>query len=430
MGLLGKGISILLCTILPEKWSKAILDRITRTKRAMTSNLELRIFWRVLFFPIVLPLSLLMSVCKTILIWLFPTKVYNDARYLFQQFYTDIVSRKLNVKLAWKRVQLCHELFTKGAEKRVSYGEKNPDITFYVLRPYYYLTRNELTQNISNLMFHYYRNLQHLAYGIEHGWVPVVDWENYGPFAHEEEYPIHGTKNCWEYFWNQPSPYTLKEVYESKNVILCVQNTRDNEYIPSCSFKEPLQKQAEEYALQCPKYDQRITLNKYTEQYVKQKQDLIFPSNARILGVSVRGTSYGLSNTKTAADGHPRQPSLTKLIKSIHKVMDEWDMQYVYIACELQEVIDEIKAEFGSKAIFLPRLRYIKTPQRGDVEKGKDPLYVPGQKYQTNLDYLTEMVLLSRCTSLLAAMSSGVRAAIIWNNNQYENMKILENGLW
>ena len=105
-------------------------------------------------------------------------------------------------------------------------------------------------------------------------------------------------------------------------------------------------------------------------------------------------------------------------------------MEYVFIACELESVIEIIKCKFGEKVLNLPRLRYKKSPKRGDVEKGLDPLYVPGQKYQTNLDYLTEMVLLSRCTALLAAMSSGVRVAIIWNNCRYENMKIFENGLW
>lgn len=84
----------------------------------------------------------------------------------------------------------------------------------------------------------------------------------------------------------------------------------------------------------------------------------------------------------------------------------------------------------GEKVLVLPRLRYSVSPKRGDVEKGLDPLYLPGRKYQTNLDYVTEMVLLSRCNSLLAAMSSGVRCALIWNNNQYENIRIFENGLW
>lgn len=105
-------------------------------------------------------------------------------------------------------------------------------------------------------------------------------------------------------------------------------------------------------------------------------------------------------------------------------------MEYVFITCEYAPLIERFNNVLGDKVIYLPRKRYVTPPKRGDVEKKLDPLYVPGQKYQTNLDYLTEMVLLSRCNSLLAAMSSGTRAAIIWNAGKYEHMQIIENGLW
>lgn len=429
MKFLGKLISVIFYGILPKSLHAPVRTRIAGIKAAFTSNLELRIFWKIVFFPIVLPISLAIACLKSVFLFISPA-AYRYTKFIINQMYTDVAREGYSIKLTCKRAKLTLELFVKGRERKVSYGEKNPDKVFYVIRPYYYLTRNELTQNISNLMFHYYRTLQHLSYAIEAQMIPVIDWENYGPMAHGEDYPIHGTKNCWEYYWNQPSQYTLKEVYESKHVILSVRNTRDLPYMPTCSFRAPLQKQAEDYAQKCPKYNQYITLNEYTENYIREKQESIFPIGGRILGVGIRGTSYGLSNTHTAATGHPIQPSLGKLILSIHRTMEEWKMEYVFIACELQGVIDAIKSEFGDRCLFLPRARYERTPQRGDVEKGLDPLYIPGQKYQTNLDYVAEMELLSRCTALLAAMSSGVRYAIIVNNNKYENLKIFDNGLW
>lgn len=407
-----------------------------RTKKAFTSNRVLRGFWFIvmlIFSPVILVVSLIIALFRTLIIWVLPEKKYVQFRFLFNQFVRDITQTHIGLKIAWKRVKLCYELFTKGAEKKVSFGEKNPDKTFYVLRPYYFMTRNELTQNISNLLMNYYRNLQSLAYAIENGWIPVIDWENYGPFSHQEDYEILGTKNCWEYYWNQPSEYTLEEVYQSKNVILSEQNTRDNKFVPSAFFSTKLQEQAEDYALRCPKYDQYITLNEYTEKYILEKQVETFPEDSRILGVAVRGTSYGVESTQRGmakADGHPKQPSVNKLIEEIRRTMEEWKMDYVYITCESQPLIEMVKNSLGDKVLVLERDRYVVPPKRGDVEKNLDPLYVPGKKYQTNLDYLTEMVLLSRCNSLLAAMSSGTRAAIIWNAGQYEHMEIIENGLW
>lgn len=433
MNVFEKIVIIIICVILPKSIREAIINRVKRTKNVFLSSFELKIlskFLKIIFFPLSILIALMIALIKIFFIWILPTKKYNDYRYLINQFYTDIIHKNMNLKIAFKRVCLCYELFTKGAERKVSFGEKNPELTFYVLRPYYFLERNELVMNVSNLLFHYYRNLEHLAYGVEKGWIPVVDWENYGPFAHQENYPINGTKNCWEYYWNQPSNFTLEEVYQSKNVILSVQNTRDNAFLPSCFFKTPLQKQAEDYARRCPKYDKLITLNEMTAKYIDEKEKEIFPNDARILGVSIRGTSYGDSSSLSNVNGHPIQPDLVKLLKNVEILINEWNMDYIFITCELESVIETFKAKFGNKVLYLKRLRYKTAPQRGDVEKGLDPLYVPGQKYKTNLDYLTEMVLLSRCTSLAAAMSSGVRAAIIWNNKRYENMKIFENGLW
>lgn len=422
--------------LLPASLGKTLRIKCKMTKQAFTSNRVLRCFWilvGIALSPVFLAFSLVAAILKTIVIWILPEEKFVQFRYLFNQFFRDVTKEHLSIKVAIKRISLCYELFTKGAERQVSFGEKNPDKTFYVLRPYYYLQRNELTQNVSNLLTHYYRTLQNLAYAIENHWIPVVDWENYGPFPHQEDYAVHGTRNCWEYYWNQPSEYTLEEVYQSKNVILSTQNTRDNEFVPSGFFSQELQQQAEDYATRCPKYDRYFTLHPVVAQYIQEKEDQLFPKGARILGVAVRGTSYGMESTykgKAKADGHPRQPTEDKLIRAIRDIMAEWNMEYVFITCEYAPLIERIHNVLGDKVIYLPRKRYVTPPKRGDVEKKLDPLYVPGQKYQTNLDYLTEMVLLSRCNSLLAAMSSGTRAAIIWNAGKYEHMQIIENGLW
>lgn len=430
MNIFIKLTKIIIKIIFPEKVGNSFIYKSVKTKNILTSTKELKLLFYVLTLPFNLIISLAIAFLKIILVWILPVGIYGNLKYLFEQLYNDVSVRQMSIALAYKRLKLCYQIFAKGNEKSITCGENHPDCVFYVIRPYYYMQRNELTLNVSNLMVHYYRVLEHVAYAVEKGWIPVVDWENYGPFPHEEAYAINGTKNCWEYYWNQPSEYSLQEVYQSKNVVLSVRNVMDVPFLPSAFFKPPLQKQAQAYAALCPKYDQLISRNCYTENYINEKQKLIFPLGGRILGVSIRGTAYGVDKSSTNIQGHPVQPDLTTLIKEIEKYMIEWNMEYVFIACELESVIEIIKCKFGEKVLNLPRLRYKKSPKRGDVEKGLDPLYVPGQKYQTNLDYLTEMVLLSRCTALLAAMSSGVRVAIIWNNCRYENMKIFENGLW
>lgn len=426
MSLIEKIILMLIRLILPQRVASAVLIRISRTKTVMTSNLELRIFWRILFFPIVLPLSLIVSILKTVIIWVFPTKFYNDLKYLFNQFYTDITVRKITFPVAWKRVRLCHELFTKGSEKRISYGSKNPDITFYVIRPYYYLEPNEfIFRNIANLLTQYYYCLQKLSYAVENGWVPIVDWENYGKMPHSEEFPVHGTKNAWEYYWNQPSEYTLEEVYQSKNVILSTRNIGQFGYIPNCAMTPPFAKYAEDLARRCPNYASLVPFNQPTQDYIDKALNL-FPKGKRILGVVVRGASYGRNETPYRS--HPVQVGMKELIHKVTYFYKEWEMDYIFFVNEMQELVDTMKEAFGDKLIVLPRLRdHIDRPADGITE---NPLYYPGNRYQTNLDYVTEIALLSKCTSLIGSMSSGTRSAIIWNSGDYENVYMFEKGLW
>ncbi len=419
--MLGKIVKIGICLILPKNVYKAVMERWNKTKLIMTSDFSLKIFWRilgVLFFPVILLCSILVAFSKTILLWCIGPKHYRQVEYAFSMFFKDMTSEKerKTFPVAIKRLKLFYELVTKGKEREVSYGDENPDKTFYVIRPYYFLKKNELSTLPARLMYNYYRNLHFIAYAINKGWIPVVDWENYGMLDHQEEYPINGTKNGWEYFWKQPSAYSLEEVYKSKNVVLSTRNTLDTSFIPPCKYPKPYQKNAEECAKKCKQYDKLIQFNKFTLDYINEKVNNLFPQNARILGVSMRGTDY-----KTLIlPGHPEQPEIEDLICYIKKYMWEWDMEYIFIACEAQGIIDAVKKEFGNKVIVLPRKRYLKEP-----EVGNNPLYVSGQRYQTNLDYVTEMAMLSKCTSLLASYSGGVRIAVIWNRGKYEHIKII-----
>lgn len=418
---------ILIRVIFPTNIANGILNRVERTKNAMTSTKELKIFFKILFLPLELLTALIVAIIKTIAIWTIPTTIYNNIKFVFNQFYNDVNIKKIGIPLAWKRVKLCWELFTKGAEKRVSYGDKNPDITFYVIRPYYFLEPNELIyRNVANLLTQYYYTLQKLSYAAENKWTPIIDWKNYGIMPHAELYPINGTTNSWEYYWSQPSEYTLEEIYQSKNVILSTRNIGQYGYIPDCAMQPPFSKYAANLAEKCPQYAQLIPLNEITQQYVNNAYQNLFPVGERVLGVIVRGASYGRVGTPN--NSHPKQASMKELINSVKMRCEEWKMEYIFFVNEMQELVDIMKDEFGDKLIVLPRQRdHLDRPTDGITQ---NPLYADGCRYQTNLDYVTEIALLAKCTALIGSMSSGARTALIWNDNNYENVYMFEKGLW
>lgn len=421
MKFLSRIFNAFLCLLLPKSLYEAVGARIIGIKNAFTSNLELRIFWKVVFFPIVLPLSLLIALLKSVCILISPAG-YRYTKFIVNQFCSDIAHNHITIKKAIKRARLTGELFIKGRERHVSFGEKNPDKVFYVIRPYYYLTLNELATSLSDLLFHYYRNLQQLSYAVNRGWIPVVDWENYVPLRHMEDYPVNGTVNGWEYYWRQPSEYTLDEVYSSKNVVLANRNSVDYGFIPSPFLKPPFKSYAKSLAEKCPEYDCLFQLNDITRQYVDKWHKELFPAKERVLGVSIRGASYG----RHPVPGHPKQPGIQRVVFLVRECIKKYEINYVFFACESEDYVNVMREEFGDKLIVLPRERMTREPKIGET----NPLYYPGRRYQTNLDYLTEMMLLSRCTALMAGMSSGTRSAIIWNANKYEFVEILDEGLW
>lgn len=426
MKFLGKIFKTLFYSLLPLKLRKGFETRAAAIGRAFTSNLELRIFWRVVFFPIVLPLSLIIACFKSIALLVSPS-AYCYLMYIVNQMYTDVIRDKRSLKLTWKRAALTFELFVKGRERHVSYGTSNPDKTFYVIRPYYYLQPNELIfRNIANLLTQYYYVLQKLSYAVENGYIPVVDWKNYGKLAHSEDFPVNGTENAWEYYWKQPSEYTLEEVYQSQNVILSTQNVGQYGYIPGPAMRPPFMQYVRQLAEQCPPYASLVPLNEITAQYVQKYYDQLFPRGEKVLGVVIRGAAYG--QTKTPMHSHPRQVKINELIRAVRKYCEEWEINYVYFINEMQELVDAMKEAFGDHLIVLPRLR--DTLDRPADGVTKNPMYAPGQRYQANLDYLTEVALLSRCSSLVGSMSSGMRTAIIWNAEAYEHVVVFEKGLW
>lgn len=417
-----KIIKIIIFTIFSSSTGYNILNRTRRTKEALNSTKELHSFWLVMTYPVKLTMDLCVSTLKIILIWILPTYIYYNLKFaLINLMYEDIVIKRIGLKISLKRCYLFFEMCIKGRERKNSYGEKNPDKIFFVIRPYYYMKVNELATSVSHLMFHYYRNLEHLSYAIEKGYIPVVDWENYGPFAHSEDEPVYGTSNCWEYYFNQPSAYSLQEVYQSKNVILSIQNSREYGFIPKAKMLPPLKKYAQSLMEKCPKYAQYFSFNKRTELYISNWYKKLFPQNKKILGVAVRGVSYG---AKKIAN-HPVQPTIEELEELIDIKIKEWNIDYIFVACEAEKIVQSIKNKFDGKVIVLPRLRYKK-----DSSEEYNPLYEKGNRYQSNLDYVTEMALLSKCDCLIAAMSSGVRTALIWNANRYEQIEIVEKGIW
>lgn len=93
--------------------------------------------------------------------------------------------------------------------ERKSFGEKNPDKTFLVIK---------INNQILGLMGIYNTVLGYIYLALKKGMIPIVDLQNYdNGYLYKEEI---GKVNAWDYYFEQPSGYSLAEAYSSKNVVM------------------------------------------------------------------------------------------------------------------------------------------------------------------------------------------------------------------
>lgn len=207
-----------------------------------------------------------------------------------------------------------------------SFGEKNKNKTFYVIK------RSPGAGLFSNVIF----VLNHLKIANKHGFIPVVDMENF-PTIYNENHKIKKIKNAWEYYFNSLNKYTLNEVYKSKNVIFTssrfyehmthkIDNNKFNK------FKKNIKIKREHYKIS----------NNFYNRYIK---------GHKVLGIHLRGSSY-----KTSAN-HPSPPTFNQVKYKINNLIKKEKFKKIFLCTEDKAYMDYMKKEFGNKILYFNTYR-------------------------------------------------------------------------
>lgn len=331
--------------------------------------------------------------------------------------------RKKLKKLKYYNIKRCN--IERFNETVCTFGSLNPDKTFYVIR------REKLG---SGFFSNFFLILEHIYTAQKNNLIPIVDYETF-PSWYQEEHAIHGTHNVWEYYFQQISPYTLKEVYKSKNVILSktlppkidLLYQWENPCWASLRLSDDITILNEPYFSCVLEIMKLIKFNTLTQNYLEQKYNEIIPKNKKILGIAVRGTDYN----KTTAPGHPKQPELNEFIQFCNKKFLEYQYDYIFILTEDENKLEKVKSVFNEKLLYMNKPRYKDFAERnGNVVTKVMLCERKNGKYLQNLEYLADTYILSRCDSLIAGMTSGSAAASVMNGGKYEHRIILMNGTY
>lgn len=333
---------------------------------------------------------------------------------------SSLIKQVLNQYKKWKFIPATKNILYHwvNRERKKSFGKKNPDKIFYVIRGINSNSRLYIGA-VHNLMANYFYVVSHMMYAEKMGWIPVIDQLNY-PVYNTIEEPINGSKNAWEYYFVQPTEYTLEEVYQSKNVVLS-KRSWFGEYDMGYNIENYYNEDVISYYSAIA---EKLHLNSPTQQHVEMVRSQYFNENQKVLGVAYRYGGHAVDCMVKGA-GHPMQMAVAELIAMTEKLMHEWEMDKVFLTSDEETIVSLFQERFQDRLIVLPRTRRV----AGKEAACYSQLYGKSNIHETTLGYLTEMELLANCDAFLGTVTSGVRYARIRNGLNYKYCKIIDNGL-
>lgn len=294
-----------------------------------------------------------------------------------------------------------------GREHEYKNAVKKENIVYYVIRP--------RTNCIEGLLSLFIFIMKKYEYAIRKNYMPIIDLKNY-----VTQYS-NGRDNVWEWFFTQPNNLTLDEVYASENKVILSgykwNSTEDADLFSNKIFYDKsLNAICNHLILDNFCYSSEI------EQLLdKEIKDLLIE---QCIGVYLRGTDY----VKLKPAGESIQPTVDMVIDKIWEFSKKYNNPPIFLVTEDRTIYEKIKSVFSSK------LRLVSFDSFIDNYDGKDFLsksnvFTKDMK-TVGMEYLTKMILLSKCKYLISSITCGSRVSYVLNGNKYEDKYIFDLGLY
>ena len=288
--------------------------------------------------------------------------------------------------------------------------DKNPE-EHYLKRgdpdkPTYYIIRR--IPDTTGLLARYRMVMGHVRYALSKSWIPVVDMQNYGsPYLDPKKL---GRENAWEYYFEQPLRIGLEEAYSGENVILsdgdCVRPYPGH----SLKFLEKKNDELTEWRMLI-----KLGLIKIKPELMEEIleiRDRFFSSEDRVLGVILRGTDYLVRKIK----GRPIPPPIDFAKSIVNVKLKEWNCNKFFLATEDKKILEPFQKTFGYRCVILDR-EYVDYNSLKDKWVSVCRIDRENDHYLQGKEYITQIVLLSMCNSLVGARCSGNTTAMLLNDN-------------
>lgn len=297
-------------------------------------------------------------------------------------------------------------------ERRVSFGARNPDKCFYILRAHW--------QESSNGFYNFFnRAVRAYHYARKKGYELLIDMKNYyTEYAGVDNY---GKYNVWEQYYAQPSQYSLEEAYCSKNVILSKFGTDwESERIGDI-FEENL-KIHEPFSKLGELYEDSFMVTPILEKEILREKARLNWEGRKILGVLMRGTDF-----KRCPKGHPIPHNMDHVINDVLKRVKEEKYDFVYLATEDSEILKVFEQKIGEQLLYTNQQR----TDSCDMPLMKVKFARDNDGYLRGLEYCTVIEMLSTCDGIIANyMCGGTMAALTRNGGKYKEILVYDDGFY
>lgn len=314
----------------------------------------------------------------------------------------------MGLKQQIQKIKFINEPYTKWKwrERKVSYGNENPEKTFFVIR------RASCKVGLFSSVM---TNMGLVDYAVKKGYVPVIDMQNTSNTYLEPEQV--GKVNAWEFYFNQPMGYGLGDIAKSKNVILSdgiITEKNDYPDIHIVDDKKLLLRWREVFK-------QYFSINDVLLEEFRVEKRKLFGEN-RVLGVLARGTDYINLKPKN----HPIQPNARQVIEKAEDIMEQYRCTNIFLATEDQTIFDAMKHRFGDMLLTVKTERYTTSGKQNINDMGGNR---KNDRYLRGKEYLLSVWLLSQCNCLVAGNVGGTHGALLMSSG-YEYSYIFDLGLY
>jgi hypothetical protein len=240
-------------------------------------------------------------------------------------------------------------------------------------------------------------NLSQIDYAEKKGYKPVIDMKNYNGTVVDGH-----VENTWTLFFEQQED-ELTNAYKSKNYWLS--DGENKNFFPNDSMFFLNDKNLLLYWKNI--YRKYCCFNRTVKDYSNREYKELLKGKGRILGVLCRGTDY----VRLCPKGHPVQPDTSVVIEKAKRVMEEFKCNFIYLATEDYNVEILFRKKLGNKVIVNKRVykRYLDGYLANTLNEREN------DRYNTNLEYLSSLSLLSKCDCLIAGRTSGTVVTMLMN---------------